>query len=116
MSADTDAEMMTALEMAGAQELLARSPQGLDTRVGEMGMQLSGGERQRLFLAAMILRRPGLLILDEATSAVDYRTEARILANLKSLTRAMTIVAVTHRPPDPAIFDRTIDLAAHRAR
>ena len=112
----SDEEILNALDITAARDFVESLPQGLDTRVGEMGMQLSGGERQRLFLAAMILRRPGLLILDEATSAVDYRTEARILANLKSMTRAMTIIAVTHRPPDPAIFDRTMDLAAHRPR
>lgn len=98
------------LDIVAARELVENLPQGLDTRVGDMGLTLSGGERQRLFLAAMILRQPGLLIMDEALSAVDLKTEARIFASLRRLANEMTIVAVTHRKPDPAIFDRVIDL------
>jgi len=98
------------LDIVAPREFVENLPLGLDTRVGDMGLTLSGGERQRLFLAAMVLRQPGLLIMDEAVSAVDLKTEARIFASLRRLAHKMTIVAVTHREPDPAIFDRVIDL------
>jgi len=72
-------------------------PNGLDTVVGDRGVRLSGGERQRIALARALLRKPSLLILDEATSAIDRENEQRILDAIDRLHGSMTIVMITHR-------------------
>jgi ABC-type bacteriocin/lantibiotic exporter with double-glycine peptidase domain len=69
---------------------------GLETRVGQRGVQLSGGERQRIALARALLRRPSLLVLDEPTSALDPLTESRILSTILGLT-GVTRFVITHR-------------------
>ena len=71
-------------------------PQKLDTTVGDRGLQLSGGERQRLALTRAILRKPELLILDEATSSLDINTESQILDELK-IFKEKTIISIAHR-------------------
>ncbi|WZH53960.1 MAG: ABC transporter ATP-binding protein [Nocardioides alkalitolerans] len=78
-----DAEVWAALETAQAADFVRRLPAGLDTELGERGTTLSGGQRQRLSLARALVRRPRLLVLDDATSAVDPEVEARILAALR---------------------------------
>ena len=78
-----DADVWSALRTAQADGFVAALPHGLDTRLGERGTSLSGGQRQRLSLARALVRRPRLLILDDATSAVDPEVEARILASLR---------------------------------
>jgi len=78
-------------------ELIRRLPEGLDTVVGERGVVLSGGERQRTALARALLRRPRLLLLDDALSAVDAETESRILENLRTFLGTSTLVLATHR-------------------
>ncbi|MGM8364879.1 ABC transporter ATP-binding protein [Virgibacillus sp. W0181] len=90
-------EMWKALEFSSAAEFVRNLPQGLDTLVGDRGMKLSGGERQRLVLARAILRKPSILILDEATSSLDTDNEARIQAALEGLKGKMTIVVIAHR-------------------
>jgi ATP-binding cassette, subfamily C, bacterial len=92
----TDAQMWSALERAAAAGFL-RTRQGLDTIVGDRGVQLSGGERQRLALARALLRNPTLLVLDEATSALDSINEQQILETVRSLGGVVTTVIVTHR-------------------
>jgi ATP-binding cassette subfamily B protein len=77
--------------------LLDSLPLGLDTPVGERGMQLSGGERQRVGIARALLRRPGLYILDEPTSMLDTRTEVDILSALRSLSEGATTIVIAHR-------------------
>ena len=72
-------------------------PDGLDTVVGDRGLMLSQGERQRIALARAILRRPALLILDEATNSIDYANEARFLAAIAKLGGGLTILTVAHR-------------------
>jgi ATP-binding cassette, subfamily C, bacterial len=72
-------------------------PNGLDTVVGDRGVRLSGGERQRIALARALLRKPSLLILDEATSAIDRENEQRILDAIDRLHGSVTIVMITHR-------------------
>lgn len=91
------AAIVQAAEAAEAHEFIAKLPQGYDTQVGERGMKLSGGQRQRLALARAILKNPPILILDEATSAVDNETEAAIQRSLERLVVGRTSVIIAHR-------------------
>jgi ATP-binding cassette subfamily C protein len=93
----TDAEIMRALEMAGAAQFVSAMPAGLDTRIGERGGTLSQGERQRIALARAFLRKPSLLILDEATNNLDSENEARILDAIARLRGEITTILVAHR-------------------
>ena len=86
-----------AARAAEAHEFIARLPQGYDTPVGERGQKLSGGQRQRLALARAILKDPRILILDEATSAVDNETEAAIQRSLDVVSRGRTTLVIAHR-------------------
>ncbi len=90
-------QVVRSARIAGANEFIDRLPQGYDTMVGERGVKLSGGQRQRISLARAILRDPPLLILDEATSSVDTRTEELIQHNLHSFSSGRMTVAVAHR-------------------
>ncbi len=95
----SEAELLQALRDAAAGPLLARSPQGLDTVLGENGMKLSGGEKQRISIARALLRKPGLLLFDEATSALDSITEEEISATIRqvsALHRQITLL-IAHR-------------------
>ena len=83
--------------MAGAEEIVRNAAHGLETVVGERGSLLSGGERQRLCLARAMLRRPHLLVLDEATSAIDIEGEHALLKRLLRTTPRPTIVMIAHR-------------------
>lgn len=105
-----DDEMLEALGLAGADQLVARLDRGLDTRIGERGVLFSAGERQRLALARAILRRPTLLILDEATNAIDIEGEQALLEALASLTPETTILMVAHRPQSLRLCDHFIDI------
>lgn len=93
----SEAEIITAAKTAEAHEFILRLPQGYDTVVGERGQKLSGGQRQRLAIARAVLKNPPILILDEATSAVDNETEAAIQRSLDLITRNRTTVAIAHR-------------------
>ncbi len=93
----SDAEIWEALELAEATELVRALPDGLDHMTGDRGQALSGGERQRICLARALVRKPSLLILDEATNALDTGTERRIFSRLAPLRTRMTILLVTHR-------------------
>lgn len=93
----TPAEVMAAAEIAEAQEFIRRLPQGYDTIVGERGQKLSGGQQQRIAIARAILKNPPILILDEATSAVDNETEAAIQRSLEKITANRTTIAIAHR-------------------
>lgn len=93
----SEAELRRALELAAAWEFVAALEHGMDTTVGDRGCLLSGGERQRLALARALLMRPSLLILDEATNALDRVTEDRVLDALETLRPEVTIVMVAHR-------------------
>lgn len=90
-------EVMTAAKMAEADEFIRQLPQGYDTVVGERGQKLSGGQRQRLAIARAILKDPPILVLDEATSAVDNETEAAIQRSLAQITQDRTTIAIAHR-------------------
>jgi len=90
-------EIKDAARAAEAHEFIEALPQGYDTVVGERGQKLSGGQRQRLSLARAILRDPVILVLDEATSAVDNETEAAIQRSLEHVTKNRTSVVIAHR-------------------
>ncbi|HEY9667713.1 MAG TPA: ABC transporter ATP-binding protein [Coleofasciculaceae cyanobacterium] len=93
----TLAEVIAAAEIAEAHEFISRLPQGYDTIVGERGQKLSGGQQQRIAIARAILKNPPILILDEATSAVDNETEAAIQRSLEKITKNRTTIAIAHR-------------------
>lgn len=86
-----------AAELAEATEFIDRLPDGYDTTVGERGQKLSGGQRQRLSIARAILRDPAILILDEATSAVDNETEAAIQHSMELVADGRTTIVIAHR-------------------
>lgn len=93
----TLSEVMAAAEIAEAHEFICQLPQGYDTIIGERGQKLSGGQQQRLAIARAILKNPPVLILDEATSAVDNETEAAIGRSLEKITQNRTTIAIAHR-------------------
>ena len=93
----SDEQIMAAAELAEARDFIEAMPRGLDTIVGERGQKLSGGQRQRLTIARAILADPAILVLDEATSAVDNETEAAIQRSLQKVAVGRTTVVVAHR-------------------
>jgi ABC-type multidrug transport system fused ATPase/permease subunit len=93
----TDAELVDALRRARLGDLLAALPDGLDTVVGERGYRLSGGERQRLTIARLLLARPRVVILDEATAHLDSESEAHIQAALAEALAGRTSLVIAHR-------------------
>ncbi|BAY51570.1 ABC transporter ATP-binding protein [Thermostichus vulcanus NIES-2134] len=93
----TLADVIHAAKLAEAHDFIEQLPQGYDTVVGERGQKLSGGQRQRLAIARAILKDPPILVLDEATSAVDNETEAAIQRSLAQITAHRTTIAIAHR-------------------
>ena len=93
----TDGEIEAAARAAEAHEFVLDLPDGYDTRVGERGVKLSGGQRQRLSIARAMLQDPAILVLDEATSAVDTATELAIQRGLARLTEGRTTLVIAHR-------------------
>jgi len=87
-----------AIDVAQLKDEIAAFPQGLDTPIGTRGMAISGGQKQRLALARALVGKPRVLILDDCTSALDARTEARLWARLHEVMPDMTAILVTHRP------------------
>lgn len=90
-------EIEEAARFAGTYEFITSLPDGFESWIGDQGLNLSGGQRQRLGLARALLRRPDLLVLDEATSAVDKSLEAEIRSNLAGVMGGGTVVIITHR-------------------
>lgn len=93
----TDEDLSVALELAGALEFVKELEDGMETMVGDRGAKLSGGQRARVSLARALLKKPSLLILDEASSALDAETERRIQENLLSTGSGRATIAVAHR-------------------
>lgn len=100
-----DEQVWAALRLAQAETFVKALPGGLDTRVGERGTTLSGGQRQRLALARALVRRPRLLVLDDATSSVDPAVEAAILRGLRTADLAATVLVVAYRRATIALAD-----------
>lgn len=94
----SDADVIDALKAAGAWDFVQALPSGLKTTVGEHGGKLSGGQRQRIAIARALVNKPRLLILDEATTGLDPKTEKAICNTLKNLRGRLTILTVSHQP------------------
>jgi ATP-binding cassette subfamily B protein len=109
---DPDVERAAAL--AGATEFISDLPEGYDTVLGERGYSLSGGQRQRIAIARAILADPAVLVLDDATSAVDPTKEHEIRAALAEVMRGRTTLVIAHRPATIALADRVAVLEAGR--
>ena len=93
----TDEQIREAARLANATEFIDRLPHGFDTMVGERGVKLSGGQKQRIAIARVFLKNPPILILDEATSSVDTRTEQLIQEAMDHLMRGRTSFVIAHR-------------------
>jgi len=106
----TDTELEAALRQAAADFVMTRLPEGLDTRAGPGGRWLSGGERQRIGIARALLRKPGFLVLDEPTAALDNDTQAKLMDALAALEHTMSVVLITHRPELLRLVDRVIGI------
>ena len=104
----TDDEVWEALRLASADQFVRDLPGGLDTVVGERGVTLSGGQRQRIALARALARRPGLLLLDDTTSALDPATEQAVLDHLRRELADTTVVMVASRPSTISLADDVV--------
>ena len=107
-------DIRAAARAAEADDFIADLPEGYDTVIGERGMTLSGGQRQRVALARAMITDPRVLLLDDATSAVDPVTEAAIHATLRTLTASRTTVLIAHRRSTLALADRIAVVEAGR--
>ncbi|WP_370518483.1 ATP-binding cassette domain-containing protein [Nostocoides sp. HKS02] len=110
----TDDEVWWALRVAQATDFVTALPAGLDTRVGERGASLSGGQRQRVALARAVIRRPQLLVLDDATSAVDPAVELAILSALRDSSSGTTVLVVAYRMSTITLADAIVYVESGR--
>ena len=108
------ADVVAAARSAGLGELLDRLPRGIDTPVGERGRALSAGERQRLAIARAFLADPAVLVLDEATGAVDPATEAQVVSGYEAVMRGRTTIIISHRLEPARRADRVVVLERGR--
>ena len=108
------AQVIAIARLAGADEFIARLPEGYDTVIEERGANLSGGQRQRIAIARALASNPPLMILDEATSALDYESERVIQANMRQIVKGRTVIVIAHRLAAVRHCDRIIGLVDGR--
>lgn len=106
----SDSEVAEAAGLAGVTEIVERLPDGWDTRVGEGGTSLSGGERQRVSIARALLKDADVVLLDEATAALDPENERFFQASLRTLAQRSTVLVIAHRLPTVVAADRIVVL------
>ena len=106
----TEREVQEALRKAGIWEFVEKRPKGIYSSVGQRGLMLSGGQRQRIAIARALVRKPRLLVLDEATTALDPENEAAICETLRKLRGDITILAISHQPALLKIADQAYRL------
>lgn len=106
----TDEELQEVISMAQLDELVRHSPQGLESRVGERGLKLSGGEKQRLAIARMLLKKPAIMVFDEATSSLDSTTEQAIMSAIRQVSKGHTTLIIAHRLSTIADADQIVVL------
>jgi ATP-binding cassette subfamily B protein len=107
-------EVEAAARAAGAHEFISHLEQGYDTVVGERGYTLSGGQRQRIAIARTLLVNPPILILDDATSAIDVQVEQEIHSNLAVLMEGRTTLIIAHRLSTISLADRVVLLDSQK--
>jgi len=106
----TDEEVRSAAAIAGADDFIAASPEGYDTKIGQGGVNFSGGQKQRISIARALVKKPSILILDDSTSAVDVATEAKIKAALKKYAKGLTCLLIAQRITSIIDADRIVVL------
>src|SRR6185369_16061118 len=111
----TREQVRAAARVAGAEAFIDALPDGFDTVVGERGLTLSGGQRQRIALARAVVSDPRILVLDDATSAVDTTTEEAIHAAVRSMMAGRTTLLVAHRASTVRLADRVVVMKDGRA-
>ena len=110
----SDAEVLQAAQQVGLGELVASLPQGMDTQIGERGVRLSGGERQRIAIARALIKDAAILLVDEATAALDTENQAAITQTLSRLRGKRTLVVIAHQLSTVAMADQIVVLDAGR--
>jgi ATP-binding cassette subfamily C protein len=110
-----DAQVEAALRDAGAWDFVARLPEGIRASVGERGTLFSGGQRQRIAVARALVHAPQLLILDEATAALDREAEAAVWETVARLRGRATVIAISHQSALAGVADRVYRLESGRA-
>ena len=106
----SESEIIEAAKLAGVDEFVSKLPEGYNTEVGERGTLLSGGQRQRIALARLFLKKPEVILMDEATANLDSYTAKKVMCRLFEVFEDKTIIAISHRNTETQFFDRVIEL------